>query len=84
MDPHATAVRAFTSVFMTGYLRVMRPQMVLWHITRHIMGIPEPKNGAGLIPFILSLLFGVAVIIAGYYRSDMHLITVLKNAGLLH
>lgn len=46
--------------------------------------IPEPKNGAGLIPFILSLLFGVAVIVAGYYRSDMHLITVLKNAGLLH
>ena len=71
---------------MTGYPRVMRPQVVLWHITRHIMGIrlPEPKNGAGLIPLGLSLLFGVAVIVAGYYRSDMHLITVLKNAGLLH
>ena len=68
---------------MTGYPRAMRPRAALWHITKHIMEI-EPKNGAGLIPFILSLLLGVAVIIAGYYHNDMHLITVLKNAGLLH
>ena len=49
------------------------------------MGIrlPEPKNGAGLIPFGLSLLFGVGIIVLGYYHNDMHLITVLKNAGLL-
>ena len=58
---------------------VMRPQVVLWHITRHIMGIrlPEPKNGAGLIPFILSLLFGLPSSLLGIIVVT-YLITVLK------
>ena len=52
---------------------------------KRTMGIrlPEPKNGAGLIPFGLSLLFGVSIIVLGYYHNDMHLMTVLKNAGFI-
>jgi hypothetical protein len=50
------------------------------------MGIklPGPKNGAGLIPIVLCFVFAIAIIVAGYYHGNMHLITVLKNAGFLN
>ena len=44
---------------------------------------PQPKRGAGLIPIGICFFGGIAIIVAGYYHGDMHLITVLKNAGFL-
>ena len=42
----------------------------------------EPQNPT--IPLVLSLiacfLFGISIIIAGYFKGSMHLITTLKNA----
>ena len=37
------------------------------------------------IPLVLSLLaciaFGLAIIVAGYFKGNMHLLTTLKNAA---
>jgi hypothetical protein len=47
------------------------------------MGSEEPQNPT--IPLVLSLvacfLFGIAIIVAGYFKGNMHLVTVLKNAA---
>jgi hypothetical protein len=36
------------------------------------------------VPLVLSLvacfLFGIAIIVAGYFKGNMHLLTTLKNA----
>lgn len=47
------------------------------------VGSEEPQNPT--IPLVLSLvacfLFGISIIIAGYFKGSMHLVTVLKNAA---
>ena len=47
------------------------------------MGMTKYTNEK--IPLILSflacLLFGIGIIIAGYFHGNMHLLTTLKNAA---
>ena len=43
----------------------------------------EPENPT--VPLVLSLvacfLFGIGIIVAGYFHGNMHLLTTLKNAA---
>ena len=46
-----------------------------------IMSNPNPDKVPLSLSIIGAFLFAIAIIIAGYFKGNMHLLTTLKNAA---